>query len=170
MKRFTSFILVSALLICCFTLCSCSKKDIQENITDLKTEAPGESDTDSNNSFKTINDLIIAIQKNPSVYSSKKVIVEGTILKKDDYTAICDLSDVSDLSAAMAFDVAEYSIYRNYKAENKCIDIKIYDDLTYAIVGSGDYVKLSGTVKVADGEVYLDNCECEVIKSLSGRK
>ena len=121
-------------------------------------------------SFATVNDLIIAIKRNPTAYRNKEVTVTGTILKKNTYIAICDLSYVADLSASLDFSVREYSVYTNCKENNMCIDIIIYDDMAYAAVTSGDYVKLSGSIKAADGALYLDDCECEIIKFASERK
>lgn len=136
------------------------------------TEATEEATSAEKNtfSFETVNDLLIAIKRNPSNYGNEKITVKGTILKKNDHTAICDLSDVADLSPSLEFDVEEYSIYRKYKGNNLCMDIVFYDDLSHSVVTTGDYVELCGTVKVSNGEVILDNCECEIIKFASERK
>lgn len=121
-------------------------------------------------SFDSVYDLIIAIKKNPSAYGNEKVTVQGTIFKQGDYTAICDISDVSDLSTSSDFSVSGYAVYRNCKKTNHGIDIEFYNDISYAVVTTGDYVELSGTVKTINGEIILDNCECEIIKFASERK
>ena len=121
--------------------------------------------------FETVNELIMAIKRNPSFYYNEEVTVNGTILKaKNYYTAICDLSDISNLSSSLEFDFEVYNIYTKWKEANFCIDIEINDELLYAVVVTGDYVKLCGTVKVADGEFYLDVSKCEVLKFASERK
>lgn len=159
-------------------------KNYQETIEDLEDDLEEKEDNDSKDdadndnadnvkvpfSFDTVNDLITAVKSNPSTYANKKITVKGTILKKNDHTAVCDLSDVSGLSSSLEFDVSEYAIYRKYKENNFCIDIVFYDDLSYSVATTGDYVELGGTVKVSNGKIILDNCECEIIKFASERK
>lgn len=164
-KYIGSFIVCVSMLLC---VASCDILQISKDTETTEVATTPQSDSIS---FDTVNDLIIAVKRNPSTYADKKVTVKGTILKeKDYYTAVCDLSDISDLSYSSGFDFEAYLIYDKYKEYNYCIDIEFCDDFTYAVSSKGDYVELCGTVMVSNGELILGNCECEIIEFASERK
>ena len=165
----TCIIALCVALSCCAVSCEVGEPtETAEAVNATETNtAPKENQF----TFKTVNDLVVAIKRNPSVYANEKITVKGTVLKKNDHNAICDLSDIPDyLSSSLEYDVREYRIYRNCKENNSGIDIVFGDDLSYSVVTAGDYVELCGTVQISNGEIKIDNCKCEIITFASERK
>lgn len=163
-------------LSCCIMSCEISFPIETDNTTkaDNTTEATEEvtSDKKSSYSFDTVEELIIAIKKNPATYKNRQIEVLGTAIK-DDYEGnsyIVDDSDFDFSSVDSSFDVQYYVWLKTQKETNATISVVITDELSYAVVSTGDYVKMRGTVKVSNGEIYLDDCECEIVKCASERK
>ena len=100
-------------------------------------------------SFNNVNDLLSAIKTNPYEYNNKEVQVEGTLAKCDAILALVDINEPLDSRGVML---------RSQLKNNPNINIKIPDDLLYTIANHNDYMQISGTVKIANGEIYLNNC------------
>ncbi|MBE6582330.1 MAG: hypothetical protein E7648_03600 [Ruminococcaceae bacterium] len=122
-------------------------------------------------SFNSVLELMTAIKKNPSAYNNKQVKVIGTAIKKETNgereTLLLDLSsgEVLPDTSSTSFDI-EYYIWLQRKEETgKIIDITIADDVFYAVLKTGDYIKLYGTVCISNGEIDLDKCSYDLILS-----
>ena len=46
------------------------------------------------------------------------------------------------------------------------ITICMSDDKKAVLLDTGDYVNVTGTVKISESEIYLDDCDYEMIKSI----
>ena len=125
-------------------------------------------DVSYSDSFTSVNSLLNAVQKNPNAYNNKQVKVVGTM--------VSDIVSVGNRLVAI-FDMSYnetipslHSAEGRYWAENKynskkMIDIVFADDAPSALLNTKDYVKIYGTVRISNGEVYLSNCDYEVISS-----
>ena len=121
-------------------------------------------DVTYSDSFNSVEELNAAIKNNPTFYNNKRIKVVGTIYKDDDFLDIAD-DNGCDFSA---FTHIEFRIYkRNYP--KYVISIEIADDLQYTVVETGDYVKMYGTVKISNGEIYLTDCEYSMIATRDER-
>ena len=170
MKRFfkyiVSFVVCISMLLCSVS-CDTSKMSQETDTTEITTVT--ENDMFS---FDSVNDLITAIKKNPTTYNKKQVNVLGTVIK-DDYEGNSYIVDDDDFDFSYvnsSFDVRYYAWLKTQKETNATMSVVITDDVSYAVVATGDYVKMHGTVKIHDGKIYLDDCECEIITCASERK
>ena len=125
-------------------------------------------------SFNSVEELNVAIKKNPTYYNNKRIKVVGTIIKYDNEDGnIFDLDTYivddngSDFST---YDEFDFYVWMRYNRNSKgIIPIEITDDLQYTVVETGDYVKMYGTVKISNGEIYLTNCEYSIIATRDER-
>lgn len=125
-------------------------------------------------SFNSVKELNAAIKKNPTYYNNKRIKVVGTIIKYDNEdgnsfdleTYIVD-DNGSDFST---YDDFDFYIWMRYNRNSEgIIPIEITDDLQYTVVETGDYVKMYGTVKISNGEIYLTDCEYSMIATRDER-
>lgn len=143
MKKLYVFIFVVIALLCC--LSSCNNEKNEECSTPIETVSDGIH-------FGTVSDLLAAIKHDPYHYMDKEVEVQGTLCKFGSETLLFDrpLTSSSASSSGVAF---------RYEAENSPnIEITISDETWYTVAESGDYFTVSGTVKISDGKIHLDNC------------
>lgn len=148
MKKLLSIVLCVVL---CFSLFSC-KEQGQEN----KINTPDAQIINNNDpySFEKVADLLTAIKKNLDQYENMQVSVKGSILKGDDYIILADAR--GDGGAKFSADAR--------KSAN--ITITMLNDKITTVLDNGDYVKISGTVKISDTGIYLDNCDYKMIESI----
>lgn len=136
MKKCFSILSVIAVLLCCLSSCS------------------NEKNKESTTYFGTVSELLSAIKHDPYNYIDKDIQVQGTFCKfENDKNALLfdrSLTSDGDSSSGVAFR------YEARRSPN--IDIMISDDILYTVAEDGDYITVSGTVKISDGKIYLDNC------------
>lgn len=137
-----TILIIVLCVVLCFSLFSCERPE-----TDT-------SDTNDPYTFDSVAGLLIAMKKNLDQYENMQVSVEGSILKKDGYIILTDAR--GDGGVAFRADAL--------KSAN--ITITMSNDQKTTILDDGDYVKISGIVKISDTEIYLDNCDYEMIKSI----
>lgn len=123
--------------------------------------------------FANVEELRLAIKKDPDKYNGTKIKVVGTIYKRDTVTGLVDLlvdsqnvGTVKDAESG-AMGRAEFRKMLN-SAEWK-IDIIISNDAQYAVAESGDLVKLYGTINITRDIISINNCEYKLIASLDER-
>ena len=145
----------------------------QKDIEEYKSQATYWKDkftaTDPNNvsysyEFESVETLVEAIKKAPSEYYNKNVKVLATVYRND--KGSITIFDTSDEYVTNNMSSIEFLIRLNRTVN---LDAHISDNMQYAVVASGDFVKLYGTVKTANGEVYLDNCQYDMISSVTER-
>lgn len=136
MKKCFSILSVIAVLLSCLSSCS------------------NEKNKESTTYFGTVSELLSAIKHDPYNYIDKEIQVKGTFCKfESDKSALLfdrSLTSDGDPSSGVSFR------YEARRSPN--IDIKISDDILYTVAEDGDYITVSGTVKISDGKIYLDNC------------
>jgi predicted RNase H-like nuclease (RuvC/YqgF family) len=110
--------------------------------------------------FTTVNALIAAIKSNPEAYHNKKVKVFGMIFTyESDNKKEFALIDYKGEELSYSYDF-KARLFKNEKIEAKeAIDVTLSSDLQYTVAETGDYVNLYGTVKITNGEIYLDKCQ-----------
>lgn len=145
MKRLLSIILCICLLLC---LTSCGGD----------TEETESSSTSTKQTY--VEDLKIAIKKNPTGYNGKQITVEGYACLYSNVIYLCDI-----YYGTNAMDRFEFN--KNTKSK---IEIVITDDVLLSVLGNGDYIKVTGKVKIAEGEFYLDNCTYTMITTYEERQ
>ena len=145
-KRILSIALCAILS---FSLFSCGEQD--NNVGETETVNIDDNDPYT---FDTVADLKSAIKKKPGQYENKQVSVEGSIVIKDNRVILSDA--VGDGGA----------MFRADALRSPNITIIMINNKTVTLLDDGDYVKIYGTVKISDAEIYLDNCDYEMIKSI----
>ena len=138
-------------VILCFTLSACGGHG-QKN----ETEASNTPIININDpyAFDSIANLLTAIKKNLQQYENIQVSVKGYILEINEQLT---LTDVSGKGGAMN---------RYYAKKSANIKLFMLDHKTITVLDTGDYVRISGTVKISDTEIYLDSCDYEMIESI----
>lgn len=152
MKKFYKRILVVSLsFVLCLGLSSCDsvvESSIEETTASINNSNPYILDS--------VASLKAAIKRNLSMYENKRITITGTIVKRDSSIILSDIAPTKDNGGMFRFDAL--------KMPN--ITIIFQDDKTTVLLDSGDYVKIFGTVKISNSEIYLDDCEYEIIKSI----
>lgn len=131
-----------------------------------KNEAEEESEVSENPeqqfSFKTVQDLLAAIKKSPYKYIDKRVFVKGTLCKCEKsghLSAILALVDTNE--PLPAYNGAELRYQLNI---NPSINITMVNDVSYTVIEHNDYLRISGIVKISNGEIYLDRCTYKLLQ------
>lgn len=118
--------------------------------------------TENATSFTAVTDLLSAIKRNAEFYNNREIVVVGTIYK----------SSYGEKETILINSSEELAIEKNgeFNAFNRSeinhidhIDIIISNDLQYTVVETNDLVKITGKVMIKSGEIYLNNCNCEII-------
>ena len=146
MKRILSILLC---IVFCLGLSACNRAD-----TDPTEETTATTDDNDPNTFETVAKAKAAIKKEPSRYENNRITVKGSVLKRDNGII---LSDARGDGGVM---------FRAEALRSPNITIIMSDEKLVALLESGDYVKITGTVKISDAEIYLDACEYEMIDSI----
>jgi hypothetical protein len=112
--------------------------------------------------FSSVNALLSAIKNNPTAYNNKQVKVFGMIFAYEHATfnrkeiALIDYKG-EELSYGSG---VQTRFFKNQKIEAKeAIEVTLSSDLQYTVSETGDYVNLYGTVRITNGEIYLDKCQ-----------
>ena len=113
--------------------------------------------------FSSVNALLTAIKKNPEAYHNKQVKVFGMILtcnKLGKTTKTVHVFDYKgeDVNFSTSSGDALYLMLTKDEAK-ELIEINLSSDLQYTVAETGEYVNLYGTVKITNGEIYLDKCQ-----------
>lgn len=127
-----------------------SKDETQAETDRITVKEPETTLQENSYSFNTVADLLAAIKADPYKYANKEVQVKGTLAKCEDILALVDISE--PLSSY-------YGVELRYQVKNNpSINIKITDDILYSVAEHNDHLQITGTVKISNGEIYLDNC------------
>ena len=140
---------IALCVILSFSLFSCIEQD--NNVGETETVNIDDNDPYT---FDTVAELKSAIKKNPGEYENKQVTVEGSIVKNDNQVILSDA--VGDGGA----------MFRADALRSPNITIIITNEKNVTLLDNADYVKIHGTVKISDVEIYLDDCDYEMIKSV----
>jgi hypothetical protein len=148
-------------LILCIGLFSCGAREE----TPSSTESPGgnESPSEFDIDIKLV-DLLNEIKKSPSGYNDKEVTILGTILLEDSTVFLVNYYKKHIGNTALD----RYNFEMDLSSGEK-IEIRILSEIELAVVETGDYAEIVGTVKIQDGNFYLDNCKCSIIATLQER-
>ena len=146
MKRILSILLC---IVFCLGLSACNRAD-----TDPTEETTATTDDNDPNTFENVAKAKDAIKKAPSLYENNRITVKGSIVKRDDRIFLSSLRG----------DGGAMFRYEAMRSPN--IAIVMADNKMGVLLENGDYVKITGTVKISDTEIYLDACEYEMIDSI----
>lgn len=186
MKKFICLLLI---LTTSFSLFACDdssndhheeQEEKQEEKQETKTESWSSSLLKSDPSgvqydyyFKSVEDMYDAIKRDPDKYNGKSVKVIGTLYKVPGSSDI-SLLDYTVTSAAFKSE-DNYSPVRivldmvsRYNSFEK-IDVSITSDTQYAVIETGDLVKLYGTIVIDRSGIQFENCEYKLIATLEER-
>ena len=162
MKKILSIVLCVVL---CFSLFSC-KEQGQEN--EINTPDAQIINTDNVHEFDSIANFKSAVKKDAEKYENMQVSVKGVILKNNGKIVIIE-NKLTEEQLAAINSGGEFNIrFNKEKIIEQSIHIAVIipNDKKVAILDDGDYVKISGTVKISDTGIYLDNCDYEMIESI----
>lgn len=112
--------------------------------------------------FPSVNALLMAIKKNPEAYHNKQVKVFGMIFTYEHETFNRKEIALIDYKGETLPDTDGFKarFFKNDKIEAKqAIEVTMLNDLQYTVAETGDYVNLYGTVRITNGEIYLDKCQ-----------
>jgi hypothetical protein len=122
-------------------------------------------------SFDSVSTLLSAIKKNPNEYVNKQVKVVGTAYNTKTNgvfeTVLFDMSSSESFpdTPSSEFEIENHVFLKRKRENGELITIEITDEVMLTVLESGDYIKLYGTVRVANGEIYLDWCSYDRISS-----
>ncbi len=178
-----NFIKLFSLLICFalpFVLSSCGKDNTsaeettqQESIVEQYSTGVINADKEGieyEYFFESVEELNLAMKKDPDKYNNATVKIIGTLGIKDnrcyiiDYTVTSTNVPPKDTSSAMTRYEFDKVLYKHEK-----IEIIIANDAQYAVAEEGDFVKLYGTLKLTREAIYIDSCEYDLIATLDER-
>ena len=155
MKKFTK--------LCCLVLCialvglvSCKSDD---STPTSESKAPQVS---------VIEELRVAIKKNPYEYNNKTVSIKGTISIEDSKTILYDYHYNVDSSESKGSYVTGEGLMSEvqFRAEVRTkpsIEVVLLNNLQSYVVESWDYVEVTGVIKITSEKIYLDKCTCTII-------
>ena len=112
--------------------------------------------------FSSVNALLTAIKNNPEAYHNKQIKVFGMIFTYDTENYNRKAIALIDYKGeVLSYDSGfKARFFKNDKIEAKeAIEATLSSDLQYTVAETGDYVNLYGTVKIINGEIYLDKCQ-----------
>jgi hypothetical protein len=150
MKSFFGRMLV---IIVSLVLCLCLFSCHADNVEDTAENDSNESATSHNDDVKN---LLSDIKKDPSLYEDKQITVKGWVCKREDVIILADYNAVD--GAMLRYELEGGKLPR--------ITICMSADKKAVLLDTGDYVNVTGTVKISENEIYLDDCDYEMIKSI----
>jgi hypothetical protein len=145
MKKILSLMLCVGLVLC---FLACGQADSSSAV---QTTVADDGDPYT---FETVAKAKAAIKKEPVRYESSRITVKGSIVTRDNGIILSDFRGDGGLMF-----IAEALRYPN-------ITIVMSSKKTSALLESGDYVKIIGTVTITETEIYLDDCEYKMIASI----
>ena len=93
-------------------------------------------------------------KKNLDQYENMQVSVKGFVLDIDEHITLTDVP-------------GDGGVKHRYDAKNSAkITLIMMNEKKMTVLDEGDHVRISGTVKISDIEIYLDNCDYEMIQSV----
>lgn len=128
-----------------------TKSQVEKYKRELDAYTPKTTD-----SFDSAEELINAIKHNPKFYNGKVVSVRGSI---------GNLSDSLILGNTGYWEGMGKTSFNSNLKRKPYIAVVISDDIQQSVVETGDRVRINGTVTIANGEIYLDNCEYTMIET-----
>ena len=139
-------------------------KDLKNKLKETDPE-----DVDYSYSFDSVSGLMTAIRKNPTAYKNKQVKIVGSICYHWADKNELKLFDLKS-SDEYVFNVTYASAQRMFWEEDKyllgeLVGVEFRKDSIYSILKDKDYIKLYGTVRIENGEIYLSDCDFEIISS-----
>ncbi len=173
--------IITFLLTIGILLCSCTCKDDRETETEksyIESWSPEIISSDPYNvqylaSFDSVKSLYRTIKSSPDQYNNKKIKVFGTVFN---YSSI-KLVDITDLSKIKDIDksslhsnnlgVAERNMFDSQTGHE--IELNIKSDAQYAVISTGDLVKLYGTLRIERNKIYIDDCTYSLVATLEER-
>lgn len=109
--------------------------------------------------FSSVNELYLAIKSNPTAYNNKQVKVYGMLFTYKTSNKSIGLIDYKGEEFPSSSSLLA-GVFLDEKIEAKTgIKVTLSNDLEYTVAETGDYVNLYGTVKISNGEIYLDKCQ-----------
>lgn len=125
-----------------------------------------DSSVEDSNLIDTVEELKIAIKKNPYEYADTQVSINGTIYIHIDngiktIRLVDYFGDMRGIGGSTSFEVGLYASPK--------IEIKMSND-SYCLFETGDYVNMIGTVKISNGMIYLDDCKYTTILTHEERR
>ena len=153
MKKFFTILLVLICVLASATcLCSCSN-----NNSDTDTE------TQTTKSYEDylgtyIKELKLAIKKNPVDYNGDQITLKGMFVHKNGETFILDYHNYTTYTF-----LEHYELTLPGSLDKYAIKIVLADTLNNSLLETWDYVELSGTITILNGEISLSNCVCEIL-------
>ena len=151
-KRILSIALCVVLSFC---LSSCDQISSLVGETDTITnETSAPIDDNDPYTFETVAELKAAIKKYPSQYENAQITVKGTTLRKNGSLHLVN----GHFGSGMRYELE--------MLQSPHITISMSDEKLTTLLENGDYVKIIGIVTISDVEVYLDNCNYEMIESI----
>ena len=158
MKKYTVILLVIVLSAAVVFCASCANNSGNSDITETMREE--QTDDGDPFTFSTVSELKNAIKKNPKYYNNKEITIQGTVMKSDSDTLLVDFNG-SSLGAMERYEIKQDS--------SRYIAIVVPDDILSAVLETGDYINLNGTVRILEGEIYLDHCEYTMVMTRDER-
>lgn len=118
--------------------------------------------TENATSFTTVTDLLSSIKRDAEFYNNREIVVVGTIYKSSYSEKETLLINSSEKLAIVKNGDTNY-LNRSEINYIDHIETIISNDLQYTVVETNDLVKITGKVIIKSGEIYLNNCSCEII-------
>ncbi len=147
MKKLLSILFCIGIIFC---LASCQNPSGNSENTESSS-----TNTEPVASFDSVDDFKIAIKKNPKLYVDKYVTVKGYANK------------LLSVKVWLFDELPEDDELWDDRAR---IEVVITDNILFAVVEDKDYIEVGGTVKISDGEIYLDNCTYTMITAYEERQ
>ena len=150
---------ITLCLIFCFIFCSCEFCRINYGSTNTSNYLGTSINKDDDPfTFESVDELKIAIKKEPKYYNNKQVTVKGTAIAYEDCILLVD------------FNGTDFGAMERYESKKNSVVIIIPDDVLYSVLETGDYIEVNGTVAISDGKTYLDNCDYTMIATCKERE
>lgn len=110
--------------------------------------------------FSSVNALYSAIKSNPAAYNNKQVKIFGMIFTYEISKKTIGLIDYKRENLSSYGSGLRAGIFMDKKIEAKeGIEVTLSNDMQYTVAETGDYINLYGTVRITNGEIYLDKCQ-----------
>ena len=115
------------------------------------------SESSSVEKYEPITELLLAIKKNPTEYNNKEVTINGTFLEENGETVLLDYHQSAGSNL-------QFGVEERYQARNKTkIAVVLKKEVSSYVIDSWDYIEVTGTVKITEAGIYLDDCQCRVL-------
>lgn len=130
-------------------------KEYQDESIFWKTKYLKAGTTTASYHFLTVDDLISAVSNDVSKYKNIRVAVIGTYANFADTPYLFDQNNNS-------FSYSISNLYDISKGVYPSVILSFVNSANLTLT-NGDYIKISGTIKIIDGDISLASCTYEVI-------